>query len=54
MRAMLDRLHLAGYAQASLSVQKANPAVHLYERLGFKTVRETDEEYVMVGLTSPP
>lgn len=54
MRAMLDRLHREGYAQVSLSVQKVNPAVRLYERLGFKTVRETDEEYVMVCLTSPP
>lgn len=54
MRAMLDRLHREGYAQVSLSVQKTNPAVRLYERLGFKTVRETDEEYVMVCLTFPP
>ena len=32
---MLDELREAGYARASLSVQKENPAVRLYLRLGF-------------------
>ena len=47
MREMLTLLQNAGYAQASLSVQKENPAARLYRRLGFETVRETDEEYIM-------
>lgn len=48
MKGMLDLLHSKSYRQVSLSVQKANPAVRLYRRLGFETVRETEEEYVMV------
>ena len=33
MRAMLDELKDAGYPRASLSVQKENPALRLYERM---------------------
>lgn len=29
-------------------VQKANYAVRMYENIGFKTVDENDEEYIMV------
>ena len=54
LQAMLGLLSSEGYKKVSLSVQKANPAARLYERLGFKTVRETDEEYVMVCFTSLP
>ena len=35
-------------ALASLAVQKANYAVKMYENVGFKTVDENDEEYIMV------
>ena len=49
MRAVLAELKQRGYAKVSLSVQKANAAVRLYQRLGFVTVRETDEEYLMVN-----
>lgn len=38
MRALLDELRDAGYARASLSVQKENPALRLYERMGFRIV----------------
>jgi len=38
MRRMLDELRDAGYVRASLSVQKANPALRLYERLGFRII----------------
>lgn len=38
MRCMLDELRAAGYARASLSVQKENPALRLYERQGFRIV----------------
>ena len=31
-----------------LGVLKANPARHLYDRLGFKTIGETPHEYIMV------
>lgn len=54
LQAMFGLLYSEGYKKVSLSVQKANPAARLYERLGFKTVRETDEEYVMVCFTSQP
>ena len=48
MREMTSLLRAKGYKQVSLSVQKANPAVRLYRRLGFETVRETEEEYIMI------
>ena len=47
MREMLQRLSAAGYPEASLSVQRRNPAVRLYRRLGFRTVKRTLEEYIM-------
>ena len=34
MREMLQRLSAAGYPEASLSVQRRNPALRLYRRLG--------------------
>lgn len=37
-----------GYKQVSLSVQKANYAVKMYLKLGFKTIKETEDEFVMV------
>ena len=48
MRKMLQILRQRGCKQASLSVQKANAAVSLYRNLGFRTVDETAEEYIMV------
>lgn len=50
MRRMLDELRDAGYARASLSVQKANPALRLYERLGFRIVGDgaDQSEWLMV------
>ena len=38
MHALLGELCDAGYARASLSVQKQNPALRLYERAGFRLV----------------
>ena len=38
MRRLLDELHDTGYSRASLSVQKANPALRLYERMGFRII----------------
>jgi ribosomal protein S18 acetylase RimI-like enzyme len=37
-----------GYQRTSLAVQKENAAVRFYQRLGYKTVRESGEEYIMV------
>ncbi len=48
MEAMLGLLRERGYPQASLAVQKDNYAVRMYEKAGFRTVRETDEEFIMV------
>ena len=50
MRAMLAELREEGYARASLSVQKENPASHLYKRLGFKTIGDgaDESEWLMV------
>lgn len=47
LRALLDRLAQDGYRQASLSVQKENPAVALYKRLGFRILAERGTEYIM-------
>lgn len=50
MRALLDELRDAGYARASLSVQKENPALRLYERMGFRIVGDgfDETEWLMV------
>ena len=48
MRQMLLLLKTQGYEKASLSVQKANYAVKMYEKVGFKTIEENDEEYLMI------
>ena len=45
---MLELLKWQGFEKASLAVQKANYAVKMYENVGFKTVDENDEEYIMV------
>lgn len=48
---MKDILHLLqahGYKQVSLSVQKANYATKLYQKVGFEIIRENEEEYIMV------
>lgn len=49
MRVMLAILKDHGYRQASLAVQKANYAVKMYCKVGFKIVDENDEEYIMVN-----
>ncbi|MBQ8199082.1 MAG: GNAT family N-acetyltransferase [Lachnospiraceae bacterium] len=50
MKRMLGELKSRGYKKASLAVQKANYAVKMYQNVGFKTVAENDEEYIMVCL----
>ena len=48
MRRMLAMLPDHGISRISLSVQKENYAVRMYHKAGFVTVRETDEEYLML------
>ena len=49
MMKMLDLLRQQGYKKVSLSVQKANYAVKMYEKSGFKTVDENEKEYIMAA-----
>ena len=48
MKEMLRVLKARGYKQASLSVQKANYAVRMYQKVGFQIVDENKEEYIML------
>lgn len=48
MDAMLKELKSRGYKRCSLAVQKDNYALRLYRAKGFATVRENEEEYIMV------
>ena len=45
---MIALLQSDGYSQVSLSVQKANYAVGIYQKAGFEVLQETDEELIMV------
>ena len=45
---MLEFLKELGYKQVSLSVQKANCAVRMYQRVGFRAVEEKEQEYIML------
>ena len=48
MRDMLEFLKNKGYRRTSLSVQKVNYAVRMYQKVGFEVVDENEEEYIMV------
>lgn len=48
MMAMLDLLKVKGYPSISLSVSKNNPALRFYQRLGFVTVEEREDDYLML------
>ena len=48
MTAMLDLLKAKGYPSVSLSVSKDNPAVRFHQRLGFVTVEEREDDYLML------
>jgi ribosomal protein S18 acetylase RimI-like enzyme len=50
--ALLERAQADGFARISLSVEKTNPAVHLYESRGFRPVQENGD-YVMVADLTP-
>jgi GNAT superfamily N-acetyltransferase len=49
MTGLLERAERAGFHALSLSVEKASPAVALYERYGFRRVGETDDALTMVA-----
>lgn len=48
MKQMLFELESRGYKKASLSVQKENYALKMYLTVGFQSIKETEEEYIMV------
>ena len=48
MQKMIEYLKGKGYAQTSLSVQKKNYAVKMYQKLGFEIICENEEDYIMV------
>ena len=45
---MLDLLRQKGYGQVSLSVQKANYALRLYQKVGFEVIADRGDEVLMV------
>ena len=49
MRRMLEKLKADGYQCVSLSVQKANYALHLYRKVGFTPVADHGDELLMVS-----
>lgn len=38
----------------TIHVEQFNPASHLYERLGFKIIKETHGVYLLMEWTPPP
>ena len=48
LKDMLGALKEKGYKRVSLSVQKANYAVRMYQHAGFNIVDENEEEYIMI------
>jgi RimJ/RimL family protein N-acetyltransferase len=48
MQQMIILMKDKSYQQVSLSITKGNPAIHLYEWLGFKVVDENEEDYIML------
>ena len=48
LNGLLLLLRENGYRQVSLSVQKENPALRLYQRMGFRIVAEKGTEYLMI------
>ncbi len=48
LKQLLQAEKLDGYSKISLSVQKSNYAVKMYEKVGFTVVDENSEEYIMI------
>ena len=55
--AMLESLHKIvrdmGNWGISIAVEKTNPALHLYQRMGYVTVDENDDDFIMVISFAP-
>ncbi|WP_278885674.1 GNAT family N-acetyltransferase [[Ruminococcus] torques] len=47
IKEMLSLLQAHGYKRVSLSVQKANYAVKLYQKIGFRIIKEVGDEWIM-------
>lgn len=47
LQALLQQVRQNGYCGMVLSVQRANPAVRLYQRMNFEIVAEKGEEWLM-------
>ncbi len=50
---LLDRAREEGFSALSLSVEKANPSIKLYERYGFEPIREEGDTVVMRAPLEP-
>ena len=48
LRQMLDLLRKDGYKSVSLSVQKANYAIRMYQKAGFQILSQDSEEAIML------
>ena len=48
MTKLFELLRGRGYRQTSLAVQRENAAARFYTRLGYETIRENDEEFIML------
>ena len=48
MKQILLTLKEREYKQVSLSVQKINYAVNMYEKIGFEVARENEDDYIMI------
>lgn len=54
LRQMMELLRQKGYAQVSLSVQKENYALRMYQKAGFEIVKDRGEELLMLAQLPPP
>lgn len=54
MQRLIDELTTRGVGSVSLSVDKRNPALRLYERFGFEVVKEKGNAITMFKTLSPP
>jgi ribosomal-protein-alanine N-acetyltransferase len=48
LQRMLEMLQAEGYRQVSLSVQKANYALRMYRKAGFRAVEDGEDELIMI------
>ncbi|EMC29679.1 putative acetyltransferase [Streptococcus mutans ST6] len=48
LKTFLEHLRMKGYHKVSLSVQKENDAVNMYQKAGFQTIIENETDFIMV------